>query len=80
MGPVEEGDHWVQGTYSAGINWRVCLLFSDFSGKDKMNKKKQRNSGIWFIQIGYSFIYSFIYLFISRQGFCIAPAVLELAL
>ncbi|XP_076771613.1 break repair meiotic recombinase recruitment factor 1 isoform X4 [Arvicanthis niloticus] len=45
MGPVEEGDHWVQGTYSAGINWRVCLLFSDFSGKDKMNKKKQRNSG-----------------------------------
>ncbi|XP_007640740.1 uncharacterized protein C19orf57 homolog isoform X2 [Cricetulus griseus] len=43
MGPVEEGN---MGTYSAGDSWRVCLLFSDFSGKDKMNKKKQqRDSG-----------------------------------
>ncbi|KAL6088183.1 hypothetical protein STEG23_034384 [Scotinomys teguina] len=46
-GPREEGNHWVHmGTYSADNSWRVGLLFADFSGKDKMNKKKkQRNSG-----------------------------------
>jgi hypothetical protein len=59
MGPVEEGDRVQMGTYSAGNSWRVCLLFSDFSGKDKMNKKKQRNSGIWFIQIGFLFYFYF---------------------
>jgi len=38
-----------------------------------MNKKRQRNSGIWFIQIGFFFIF-FLYVFICFQaGFLFSP-------